>query len=412
MGKSTVHILWLGLFLGCISVLYFFSLVLHLPVAVTALLVVLTGYFSYRWVNRHINSFTSHESFSSSEIPAEGRKGFLLLAAGIAALTAAAILLARKYGDWDATTIWNFDALFLKDPQYWKALFKVEISHPDYPLLLPGNTAFFWRLLGTVSTTVPFIVSMLFYAMIPVLVYLELYAKNTWIAAIAFGVFLTNSYYLNLGLIQCADVPLGFYLLGAMVAMDRYKNSLTPAFIFLCGALLGCCIWTKNEGLVMALLFGIFYLKTILSQKNFQYFTAGLLPFALTLFVFKTFYAPANDLVRNQHLVPWQNITDISRYKIIFQFFAEQLLHHFPIPAIAVTGYIVYCIVRKQKLSKNFWLLCAIMGAYFLVYIYTPYNIEWHVSTSIGRLMVQLMPAMIYVAANHLASGRLKAMQQ
>jgi hypothetical protein len=46
------------------------------------------------------------------------------------------------------------------------------------------------------------------------------------------------------------------------------------------------------------------------------------------------------------------------------------------------------------------------MAAYMMVYVFSVDYLEWHLATSIDRLMVQLMPAMVYVIALRFANNR------
>jgi hypothetical protein len=38
------------------------------------------------------------------------------------------------------------------------------------------------------------------------------------------------------------------------------------------------------------------------------------------------------------------------------------------------------------------------LGSYYLAYVITPFDIAWHVSTSIDRLLVQLWPLVVLTA--------------
>jgi hypothetical protein len=38
------------------------------------------------------------------------------------------------------------------------------------------------------------------------------------------------------------------------------------------------------------------------------------------------------------------------------------------------------------------------LASYYLVYVITPFDITWHVSTSIDRLLVQLWPLVVLTA--------------
>jgi hypothetical protein len=39
--------------------------------------------------------------------------------------------------------------------------------------------------------------------------------------------------------------------------------------------------------------------------------------------------------------------------------------------------------------------LALMLASYYLVYVTTPFDISWHVSTSIDRLLIQLWPSLV-----------------
>jgi len=43
-------------------------------------------------------------------------------------------------------------------------------------------------------------------------------------------------------------------------------------------------------------------------------------------------------------------------------------------------------------------LLVLMLSGYFVVYLTTPYDLAWHVSSSINRLFLQLWPSAIFAA--------------
>lgn len=405
MQKITVQLFWLATLCGCISVLYFLSLVLALPVVITTLLIIAASFFLYKKMVKRLSA-----ADTAATMPPEA---FWILAVSILLFSAFEILLSRKYGDWDSITIWNFHADFLRDATYWKRMFLFsEFAHPDYPLLTSATTGYFWRLTYPYSPGfVPFTLSAMFCTLIPVIIYLELYRKNLQLAALTLFIFLSNSYYLNCGIVQYADVYLAFFLLGAIVAINYYKESQNSNYILLCGIMLGSALWTKNEGIMLTCIFAIFYFRELIRKKNAGYFIAGMAPFLIALLVLKLAYAPTNDLIKGQHKVAWQNILQKERYKLIFSFISEKLNERFYALKIGLILYLLDCVFRQRFPAKNLLMICAMMGGYVLVYIYTPHDLGWHLKTSIDRLMLQLMPATIYVMALDLSTLRLKTQQ-
>src|SRR4028118_2044434 len=86
----------------------------------------------------------------------------------------AAALLGRRYGDFDAALIWNLHARHLAQPGHWRALYESGASgNAAYPFGLPALVALGWRMLGSFSPVVPFLIAVLPTVCIPVMVFLQ-----------------------------------------------------------------------------------------------------------------------------------------------------------------------------------------------------------------------------------------------
>jgi hypothetical protein len=389
MNKNILQILWLGTFISIISALYFLSLVFHIPFIATAILTLICGVLSYRYFIKNIPSVTE---------PGTDKRSMLILAAGVILLTVASAILVRKNGDIDSIANWNFIAKYLYQPEYWKLLFAYSgiDAHPDYPLAYPAAIAFFWRIFGDkeiISLAITYIPTVC----IPVMIYLAIYKKHLPIATCLLLIFATNSFYLNCGLNQYADTLLSFYLLGAMLSILSYKKTNEPAFLLLCAVMLGCCIWTKNEGLIIAGIFGLFYLRTFLAKQNLKYFVLGILPFLLILAFFKIAYAPSNDLVSLSDNTLLSMATEKMRYKMIAEYLSIVFNNDFYLLKLIVVAYLAYCVFTRRNLNKNIYMLLSIFGVYLLVYLFTPRDIRWHLATSLNRLILQLYPSFMLI---------------
>jgi hypothetical protein len=221
--------------------------------------------------------------------------------------------------------------------------------------------------------------------------------------------FTANTIYIRQGLGQYADTMVAFFFLCAFVCMQHYRVHVQPVYIMFCAGMLGCAMWTKNEGIMLAAVFGLFYVKTFL--KHFLYTLAGLLPFAVTLLIYKS-YAPANDLVQGQHSSTMSKLLDVSRYKLIATYFLLKLNANFYVVKIATIAYLVYCAVKKRMPAKPLLVLATCFAGYVLVYILTPNDLEWHLGTSGDRLVQQLLPATMYILALEASAALAKGRQQ
>ncbi len=384
--------MWLPILMGFASMLYYLSLVVGLPFIVTVLLVIVFGYFSYRWPCKNI---------SNAETTGLGKArigwSYAILVAGLIIITNKSFYIEPQYGYWDSWTIWNYHAKFLQQPDYRKFLFSINpMMHADYPLYLCSSIAFLRRLTGCDNFVVPFVLGYCIMLLVPVSIFLALYRRNLPVAALIFFLIITDDFYLERGLGQYADVPLAFLFLCAFICIEEAGKK--PAAVLATAALLGCCAWVKNEGNMLAGIFILFNFKTLFADGRWKYFLAGIALPVLTLIVFKS-AAPANDIVEGQGTKTGDLLMDGSRYALVWDYLTYNF-NHFYIPIkIGLIIYPIFCIAEKRWPDRNILaLLCCLLG-YFFVYIITPKGLDWHVHTSMDRVIIQLMPAFMYIMA-------------
>jgi len=390
MQNASRFIVVAGISSGCLSMLYFLSLVLHAPFFIAVFIIFVAVFLFSRWVTKGNENFKPIKT----ELTAWA---YILLVSGVILMVQSSYSPAPKHGDWDAWAFWNLHAKYLADPLNWQKLFRNNLGdHPDYPLLVPGTNAFFIRLLGgNADTIVPFIFSFSIMLFIPVLVYLETARENIVIAAIVLLLFIQDTHYLSIGLAQYADLPLAFFFLCALVCMNHIDENKTN--VVLIAASLGCSMWAKNEGIILSAIFILFNMRTLFSRRNARYFILGLSFPLMVLFVFKIFYAPQNDILSGQNSDTFNQLFMASRYETIYNYFSAQLDGKFYYVKIAFFSYATLCIIEKKWPGKQMLMLIACMVAYMMVYILSVQALEWHLATSIDRLMLQLMPAMMYI---------------
>ncbi len=395
--KATKYILSIASSIGLIGCLYFLSLVAHLPFIVTSIIIAAVLFFLLRWLNKPV----------LGELPFEMSKiAFAILLAGVVVLTNKAYYNGEKHGVWDAWAIWNLDAKYLCDLQHWKnMLFNTQLAHADYPLALPATIAFFSKLFaGGFSLVVAYSVHFLVTLCIPVLIYLETYRRSIVLSGIALLLIATNDFYLMQGQYQLADTLLAFFLLCALVCMQHHKDD--TRMLVLTAALLGCCMWTKNEGMILAIIFALYHFKELFGRYRIKYTLIGFALPLLTWLLFKLAYAPPNDMVSGQGHTTFDMMFDWQRYKLIYQSFVTNLNEHFKLLKWVVLIYVLICAIRRKMPDKRLLMLLTCMLAYLLVYVVSPNNLEWHLFTSLSRLMHQLMPATMYVMLMILTSDK------
>lgn len=399
MPRSLIHIIWFVVLLGYASAVYFLSLPAHLPVWVTLLLVGVGGYFGLRWLLRY-----APQEQATPMAKGDTRRAYAVLAIGLAVIIEKGYRLETQYGYWDAWWLWNHHSKYLQDPVYWRELFTLnDPYHPDYPLFLSSLIAFVWRLMGSFDHAVPYIFSMLIAMLVPTIIFLALYRKNLPVASIAFMLVALNTEYLTMALSMYADQPLAFLFLGAFVCVEYAKDS--KQMVAVVAALLGCCIWMKNEGMLLALVFAAFYAKTLFSKGSWKQFVAGIaLP--LIAYCFLKVNAPANDLVKGQGGSSVERLMDVNRYVAICKYFYAVFVGPLLYVSIVVLLYMVYCFISRQWPGRNLLIGMVCILGFGFVYVLTPQELDWHLNTSAGRVIYQVVPAMVYAMARNCCNLR------
>ncbi len=330
------------------------------------------------------------------------------------------------HGQWDAWAIWNHKArLWFHSGALPEEAFLsgITISHPDYPLLLPGLVASRWAGYTMNDTTlVPVMVAALYtFGAIGLLVSSLRRTKGMVSAAVAGLILICSASYFVHGTNQYADVPLGYYLLSVFILLaasgetdgaSRWKILLTTGF---CA---GCAAWMKNEGVMMLMALVLIYTLCSVVCRRWEGFVKNLLaiftgaaaPLAVLIY-FKLFIAGESYLNSHEvHSDLLARITTPERYNAIIGAFTDGI---FSYSSAAVSGYsvsVIFLILvgmaivgkgadwqNKIVISMMAMILAACFVGYSLVYLITPIDLDWHINRSLTRLLTQLWPGFLFL---------------
>lgn len=385
MQKTGLYILSWGLLTGIISILYFFGLLSGLPFFITLFISIaafILAIFQFRKLKTETTPITI--------LP----NALMLLA--ICLIGQKAVLLTEKHGVWDAWAMWNMHAKYLTDADNWLTLFKnTEAAHTDYPLLLPANIAFFNKLTGENNLLlITYIFHLITTICIPVLIFIQTQNKNILFAAIGLFWLSISEYYITIASYQLADNLIAFFLLCAMIAADNCEAD--KKHITISTAMLGLCMWTKNEGIMLSLLFVLFYRKEFFQKAHIKYSLTGFALPIITLLVFKTFYAPSNDIVSGQGDNTIQKLLTLNRYDTIYTAIKKLVLENYYALTCLMALHILIRVITKRLPDKRILFILSACCAYFLVYVITPLDLNWHLFTSLNRIIHQIIPITVY----------------
>ncbi len=364
----------------------------------------------------------------------------------VSSLSTISYLLRRKQGDWDAWMMYNRSALFIyRDPTQWLTTsFSRQmdpIFHPDYPLLLAMNTAWGWDIVGSETPHIPMTQSALFaIACAGILVSALASTKSLGQAALGIIILWGTPTLVNEGAREMADLPLAFFILATGILIYFYVLNKKPALIALAGLTAGLAAWTKNEGslfvvsaglsLIVAFLFttntqshnaeGTQHLVT---QKKFPSssavkiradvlpvlfrFVLGLaFPFAIVI-GFKLFLAPPSDVLSNGPTRSIQQILELPRHIEILQFLGRELFYFGGWTSLIgiIPILVIYFLLFRSPIHKDLrpafiagitMIAIQLLGDYG-VYLITPYDLTWHLTYSIERIVLQVFPLIVFL---------------
>jgi hypothetical protein len=319
----------------------------------------------------------------------------------------------RAYGDWDAWMIYNRSARFIyRGGEAWQDAFSSDMNlvfHADYPPLLALNIASRWEMLGTETTSVPMILGFLFTLASFGLCFSAL-ANFKSVGQAALGLILLGGvqFFSSEGGRQTADVPLAFFMLASVVFLFFNYREKHGIFMAFAGFMAGLAAWTKNEGLLfVAASAGILFLMALWKRSFWDllfYFAGVLLPLVL-LIHFKTQVAPSSEFADGGLGILLQKLTDPSRHGLIFNSFKGFFLHQggwFNVGIYLILGgYYLLFRSRTSDNSDGILVSLAILTmqfiGYYLFYLISPYDLNWHIGYSLNRLFVHVYPAVVFV---------------
>jgi hypothetical protein len=321
------------------------------------------------------------------------------------------------FGDWDGWSIWNLHAKFLVfAKENWKNILSpaMNFSHGDYPLLTPSFIARGWATTQSERTAIPVYTAALFTTAVLGLLSAGLFTLRGTKAALMGGLVLVSTpKFIYWGAAQYADVPLGYFFLAVvmLIALFDLKYPRQKQLLFLAGLCASFGLWTKNEGWL--LLSGIVVSRTAAQLWNKQlhasllewaYFLTGLAPLFFMTIYYKSI-APINDMVISP-LKSLSQLVDISRYMIVLKSFSQNLLsfgnwNWISIPILLFIYFLIWgsrvTKVERLPVGRLVGAIIIILIEYFFTYMLTPRELEWHLKTSLDRLLLQIYPTAIFL---------------
>lgn len=325
--------------------------------------------------------------------------------------------IKEPHGLWDAFNLWNLKAKFIsRAPNDWSHSFHQMISdnlHLDYPLLQSGFIAHCWLAIKNETVWVPIILSFIFtFCTIGLLASSISFLTNKTKGLIAGLILLSTPFYMTMGDSQYADNTVGFFYLATIVLLTLARNgkSIKPNLLIAAGITAGLAAWSKNEGLLFIACLFISQLS-LLFFKNYRelfvelkYLIIGMLPLLLLIAYYRIAIAPPNDIVHAQGKETLVKLSDYSRYVTIcnwyiqqFKSFGQWALNPWWLFLFGILYKGIILKENRNSILSTLLLMILMLIGFFFIYLITPLDLTFHLSTSIHRLFFQLFPTFIFI---------------
>jgi hypothetical protein len=362
----------------------------------------------------------STEKPSQSPLP-DTAQILLLLLLVLAAIWTVASITATPHGQWDAMAVWNLKARFIylspsdplariMDPALWD-------TQPDYPLLLPSLVARGWQYAGTDTVVIPISLAVLFTASTVGIVFFGLRMLNRpLLSQLATAVLLGTPFFFRQGVSQYADVLVCCFVTSAIVLYCLHDASPDNARLpLLAGIAAGLAACTKNEGLLFVLVLAAGRLSVLAwrrfpsgAHREVMNLASGVAFGLLVLGAFKRLYSPPNPIVQGiTGRVIADRIVDWTYHARILKAFAQKSFtfgEWWMCPLLLLIIHVLAVRWKSLAAPSRGWTTAALttagmLAGYYSVYLLSPYDLDWHLGTSLDRLLFQVWPAALVLYA-------------
>jgi hypothetical protein len=293
---------------------------------------------------------------------------------------------------------------FLQNPDYRE-------FHQDYPLLVPLLESAVYQFLGTVNDTASKTLFPLFLLGCVTVFWVCLRrADFPRSQTLAFTFMLVSiPYFASQATNGYVDGVVSFYFGAGSLYLYLWHRNRNPLLLVISAALTGFAGLTKNEGILLAgiqlLILGVtlaFARDRATDRSQLRLFAAYLgILFAILLpwFLLRVDLSLAND-VASGALLRWSHI---GRLGSMLYFYQTQVfgLRNWNLVWILFLGLLVWNWRGWLHSSARSLILTVLLAlvAYNGIYMITPHDVMWHLRTSGSRLLLHILPQVMFLIA-------------
>jgi hypothetical protein len=330
----------------------------------------------------------------------------------------AGVALSSPLSEWDAFAIWGLKAKVLTHealrpiPAYFHDL-TLSYSHLDYPLMLPFLTAGAYAAMGTVDDQTGKLVSVFLDVLIVPMVYLGLRWKLRRLPAACLSAILAMlPVMFRYGGVGCADLPLAMFYAGSIFYVARWIDRQQWPDLILAILFSTFAAFTKNEGMVLALMNGVVILGFGLWRGRRRTWAGAAAFFAGWLTMDAAWLIWSRSLPRTHEdygskLLSTAVVTHLPKLKEIIPAMLVQTAE-FRVWGLMWIMAVVLALLGWRALARPYvlalWILLGMqLMVYALAYSVTPWDLNRLMPMTMDRLLLHTVPAVILLAGWHWA---------
>jgi hypothetical protein len=316
---------------------------------------------------------------------------------------------------WDAVALWDARAKYFYyngDLGYLLFLKEHPRLHPSYPLLVPMNLTFFYSIFFQYHhfSKIIFIFYFLFLFLFVYSSLRQCKLNSTYSLLISSLFTITGNFFFH-GIIAYADLGLTFFYTTSTILLFFFIKTGKKSYLLNSAIILGLMAWVKEEGIILMLLniFILIIYQIVLKREkkiqfkdffinNLYFFISFLiyLPWFLIIIIFNL----QSDFIYNFSKFDLNAIT--KDLKIIFVAVIKELLNYGNWGFLMWPTIFLILMMKMKLLFKNpnflLFIFCILhFFLYILVYLITPLPLEWHLGTSLDRMLLHLTPIFCFL---------------
>ena len=222
---------------------------------------------------------------------------------------------------------------------------------------------------------------------------------------LAWAVLLASEVFASQTSAQYSDLLQGLAFLSALVLLDAAdRDESSPRLLIAAGLAIGLACWIKNEGLpftIAALAVAAWRFRA----RGLTWLALGAAPGVLSSAILKLFVAHGREAIFPSTMGEalgkiagagrwWQAALGFG--KAVFD--AGSLWAH-PVLLAAVLAFALRFVPKPERVER-YWLwipIAVTAAAEYGLYLITTADLDWHISTSVSRLVAQMWPSLIWL---------------